>query len=218
MKSFTQLALRSPTASGTPFGRSLAPRFGPDFEDFLIFHFFFGFSIVYRFLSISDFQFSFPIFRFFIIVIGRNLVQIGKAMQKLKSVTDDIQTNVCFNRKKCSEISNFPNPKISTVSWFCITVSMNQNHWKDGLIFVLGVIGSHLHVKYWHAKLCWATFTRIILSDLLWSCSLRLKLQEMMLQCWSWWAEMRMMEEVAVYPSTKLSDMLKSGVRVLINA
>ena len=36
---FVQLALRSPTATGSPFGRSLAPWFGPDFEIFRFFDF-----------------------------------------------------------------------------------------------------------------------------------------------------------------------------------
>ena len=52
---FDKLAFRSPTVTGSPFGRSLAPwfgRFGPDLEIFRVF---------FR---------NFPISDFFIIVIG----------------------------------------------------------------------------------------------------------------------------------------------------
>ena len=46
---FLELALRSPTATGSPFGRSLAPWFGPSFE-------------ILRFFNFEDFRF-FDFFR-----------------------------------------------------------------------------------------------------------------------------------------------------------
>ena len=59
---FKKLALRAPMATCSPFGCSLAPRFGPDFENFR----FYNFPIISKF---SDFFeiFRFPIFRFFCI-------------------------------------------------------------------------------------------------------------------------------------------------------
>ena len=91
---FLKLAIRSPTATGSPFGRSLTPWFWPNFEIVRFSYFprfcnFFWFSDFFRF-SI----FRLPIFshcnRFYSCRRWRvrNLVQIGQTGQKLKSGTD----------------------------------------------------------------------------------------------------------------------------------
>ena len=74
---FWELALRSPTATGSPFRRSLASWFGPDFEKFRLYNFptFSKFFEIFRFflLKFSDFFSKFSDCRFsdfFTIVIG----------------------------------------------------------------------------------------------------------------------------------------------------
>ena len=66
LEKFSKFALRSPTATGSPFGRSLASWFGPGFEIFRLWKF-----PIFRFFNFLRFSiFRFSIFRFFIIVIG----------------------------------------------------------------------------------------------------------------------------------------------------
>ena len=102
LDSFPKLALRSPTATGSPLGRSLAPWFGPDFEIFRIFEFSdFPLFPIFNFLI-----FNFPNFHHFKSVflmpqmkcVKFDSDRINRSKVEKRDGRTDRQNNVYFNR------------------------------------------------------------------------------------------------------------------------